>query len=750
MSDDLLARVRAAKEYALHAYIKESITYDLSLLIFESRDAIISALRKEHGIAVGEDLPDAQERLGKLIRESLSLSRAGYASACSDYEKLLSTYQPKLHSEFIKIRDHFVKAEKLAHQLSQSSSGKERKVGKSISDHLDEICRNGVERGEQKYHKYMEEESNTVVKPEVLVLQGGGAKGMAYSGVIEHLEGRGMLKDIKMVAGTSAGSLMGLPVALGYSSDEINQIVHGGRFAQFFAESTLKFKFLTKILPIFNKKKPSELPFTEASLLDKYASDFFMGELAELSGKTKGYWTKISEHELQSMLKVMESTGDLEQVYRSSMDLFAKHLEDKGRQSELDILRFSALPGRSEAMQAALTCIRLSTRGRHKKETIEEFIGDIIQAKIERVPKAILEGLEPAITTLEEMRNINFSQLKQLADEYPNGGFKEFGVAITDSYLPISLSNGMRSVYRLLKTEYQKISGDIEPDDGTGAYDKNLLFRPVFVRADNGEGKYLDMPIKTAVRASMNLPVVFGAIKYNGGRYIDGGMTNNFPHRMFNDRFSDNEEAKSKTMGFMLSAIENDIEMKALDDLINSRSEYLDIEIEKKIKPKSKAVFEFITHPISSTFGFVMDRISRFLSQRVVNIMSTYNSTMPSIDQMDNVGIISTGVVGTEDFHLPRRDRVRLHYAGTISTISVTSNLSDKYLRYATGRLSSLMAMESKLTKAKEKIPEFRDDLQEMAMSGYEKNWHLGDVLSGRLGRLKKQKSDISTLSPGA
>ena len=41
---------------------------------------------------------------------------------------------------------------------------------------------------------------------ENLVFKGGGVLGIAYAGAIESLEEKGLLKNIKRVAGTSAGS----------------------------------------------------------------------------------------------------------------------------------------------------------------------------------------------------------------------------------------------------------------------------------------------------------------------------------------------------------------------------------------------------------------------------------------------------------------------------------------------------------------------------------------------------------------
>ncbi|MCF0168311.1 MAG: patatin-like phospholipase family protein, partial [Bacteroidales bacterium] len=56
-----------------------------------------------------------------------------------------------------------------------------------------------------------------------LVLAGGGAKGAAHIGVLKVLEEAGIRADY--VAGTSIGSIVGSMYALGYSADEMEQII---------------------------------------------------------------------------------------------------------------------------------------------------------------------------------------------------------------------------------------------------------------------------------------------------------------------------------------------------------------------------------------------------------------------------------------------------------------------------------------------------------------------------------------------
>ena len=57
-----------------------------------------------------------------------------------------------------------------------------------------------------------------------LVFEGGGVKGTAYLGALEVLDAHGVLQDVERVAGTSAGAITALLVALGYEVEDIRRI----------------------------------------------------------------------------------------------------------------------------------------------------------------------------------------------------------------------------------------------------------------------------------------------------------------------------------------------------------------------------------------------------------------------------------------------------------------------------------------------------------------------------------------------
>jgi NTE family protein len=71
------------------------------------------------------------------------------------------------------------------------------------------------------------------VKPENIVFEGAGVRGIAYSGVIHTLEQRNIIQNIRKVGGTSAGAITALMVSLGYNSTEIYKIISDTKFQKF-------------------------------------------------------------------------------------------------------------------------------------------------------------------------------------------------------------------------------------------------------------------------------------------------------------------------------------------------------------------------------------------------------------------------------------------------------------------------------------------------------------------------------------
>jgi NTE family protein len=70
-----------------------------------------------------------------------------------------------------------------------------------------------------------------------LVFEGGGVKGIAYAGALEVLEKRKILKDIVRVGGASAGAINAVLMALGYTRQEMLDVLLELDFRKFLDDS---------------------------------------------------------------------------------------------------------------------------------------------------------------------------------------------------------------------------------------------------------------------------------------------------------------------------------------------------------------------------------------------------------------------------------------------------------------------------------------------------------------------------------
>lgn len=66
-----------------------------------------------------------------------------------------------------------------------------------------------------------------------LVFEGAGIRGIAYCGAMQELQNRQLLAGIEKVGGTSAGAIVALCVSLGYSAQEISDLLYTTDFKKF-------------------------------------------------------------------------------------------------------------------------------------------------------------------------------------------------------------------------------------------------------------------------------------------------------------------------------------------------------------------------------------------------------------------------------------------------------------------------------------------------------------------------------------
>lgn len=84
-----------------------------------------------------------------------------------------------------------------------------------ISENINDILDNDI-------NKIINKRKNS---KNILVLSGGAVKGLSQIGALHCLESHGLLKDIHTIAGTSAGSMVGLMYCIGYQPMELFKVL---------------------------------------------------------------------------------------------------------------------------------------------------------------------------------------------------------------------------------------------------------------------------------------------------------------------------------------------------------------------------------------------------------------------------------------------------------------------------------------------------------------------------------------------
>jgi NTE family protein len=123
-------------------------------------------------------------------------------------------------------------------------------------------------------------QTNTTIQPPRLkvgvVLGGGGAKGAAHIGVLKYLEEMGIPVDY--VAGTSMGSIIGGFYALGYSPDELTELIAGMNWSEYIGNKIDR-SMMSEELRQRNSTLMLQVPFSAESLFDRNPNTKFISQL---------------------------------------------------------------------------------------------------------------------------------------------------------------------------------------------------------------------------------------------------------------------------------------------------------------------------------------------------------------------------------------------------------------------------------------------------------------------------------------
>lgn len=499
------------------------------------------------------------------------------------------------------------------------------------------------------------------IKPENVenvAFAGGGAKGIAYPGVLRGMAEKDM--KIKRVSGTSAGAITALPFALGYTPKKIEEIVLQYDFTRFMYESNVN-HFLLK-----------DTVMTEMMHQSAYLRQFkkeFDGRFLDYLIKNPNFFAKvgIAYKKDENITNKREEELLIEHYYNEEflnlpdlksklkylpLDDYLKEVITKSKKIALETYVNSLKSEKDQEFAAELISDMNSTRNnrygdllvefvrlKRDEDLIEEFFGDLIEKRLYHVDKKILENISEGLSSPDRYRNITFKEFEQVRQqvEGPTWNFKDLAICICER---IS-SNPLKM------------------------FDKDN-YRQIDVYAGNPDPTYSDMPIKTAVRISMNLPGAFSSYEYKGKQYVDGGVRANFPMHFFDKTLGVD---KRKTIGFCLAPSEN-----------YSRTE----DAGKVLNPDRKSVISqnnILKRAVVHLTNYFSDVITQIHGNKLDN-----NQPLDFLD-LTRIGVINVLKIDTTAFNLSQQTKIGLFKQGYYTSHDLLKDDYNAQLRHFVERM---------------------------------------------------------------
>ena len=109
-----------------------------------------------------------------------------------------------------------------------------------------------------------------------VVLGGGGAKGASHIGALKYIEELGI--PIDYVAGTSMGSIIGGFYAMGYSPDELTELISGINWSEYIGNKNDR-AMLSHEMRVRSSTTLLNIPFSDESFFDSNPSSTFISQL---------------------------------------------------------------------------------------------------------------------------------------------------------------------------------------------------------------------------------------------------------------------------------------------------------------------------------------------------------------------------------------------------------------------------------------------------------------------------------------
>ncbi len=158
-----------------------------------------------------------------------------------------------------------------------------------------------------------------------LVFEGGGVKGIAYGGALSVLHEKGILEGIKRVAGTSAGAINAVLLAVGYNHMEVSNIIAKTNFNDFADDSFLFLRDINRLVTEYGWNKGDAFKKWIGRLIENKVGnrDLTFGELVKIPGSKELYLiaTNLSDQKVEIFSHETTPDVPIKDAVRMSMSI---------------------------------------------------------------------------------------------------------------------------------------------------------------------------------------------------------------------------------------------------------------------------------------------------------------------------------------------------------------------------------------------------------------------------------------------
>lgn len=497
---------------------------------------------------------------------------------------------------------------------------------------------------------------------ENIAFAGGGAKCLSYPGVLRRFAEQGI--KFKRVSGTSGGAITALAFSLGLTPKKLEEVVLQYDFTRFMYESNINKPILkntmmtnmmhqTAYLSEFKEQFDNRFldyliknPAFFEKLGVPYVSDPNVTTELENNLLIEHHYNEIflNVPDLKSKLRSLTFDSDLKNVIKESKKV-ALESYTRSLDSEKDKVFVKELLDGMNTVKSNRYGDLLVEFVRLKKDEdiIEEFFGDLIETRLRHLGPEFLESISEGLSQSDRLRNINYKEFDKIRVAMagnPRWELKELFICICErkSSNPLKLFD---------KDNYEQID----------------------VYAGNPDTRYSEMPLKTSVRISMNLPGAFSAYEYQGKYYVDGGVRANFPMHIFDKVLG---FVRNKTVGFCVAPAEN-----------YSRTE----DAGKVLNPERKSVItqnNVLKRAVAVVSNYVGDMITQIHGNKLDN-----NKPLDFFDITRN-GVINVLDIDTTAFNVSVQTKVDLFKQGYYAANDLLTKGYNAQLRHFVERMKIL------------------------------------------------------------